>query len=117
MGVVGAIVPWNWPFHNIINPISAAVFAGNAIVIKVRGEHPAQGSRRAAPSRSGTWDVLIDCVFTLGSGCCWKLSDNPNQNKLAERDLHGACVHLCALASYQCQQWVLTSRTVLLAGV
>ncbi len=38
MGVVGAIVPWNWPFHNIINPISAAVFAGNAIVIKV-SEH------------------------------------------------------------------------------
>lgn len=36
VGVVGAIVPWNWPFHNIINPISAAVMAGNAIVIKVR---------------------------------------------------------------------------------
>jgi len=36
--VVGAIVPWNWPFHNIINPISAATFAGNAIVIKV-SEH------------------------------------------------------------------------------
>lgn len=38
VGVVGAIVPWNWPFHNIINPISAAVMAGNAIVIKV-SEH------------------------------------------------------------------------------
>lgn len=35
VGVVGAIVPWNWPFHNIINPISAAVMSGNAIVIKV----------------------------------------------------------------------------------
>uniref|UniRef100_A0A383W8G7 Aldehyde dehydrogenase domain-containing protein n=1 Tax=Tetradesmus obliquus TaxID=3088 RepID=A0A383W8G7_TETOB len=38
VGVVGAIVPWNWPFHNIINPISAAVMAGNAIVVKV-SEH------------------------------------------------------------------------------
>lgn len=38
VGVVGAIVPWNWPFHNVINPISAATFAGNAIVIKV-SEH------------------------------------------------------------------------------
>jgi hypothetical protein len=46
VGVVGAIVPWNWPFHNIINPISAAVFAGNAIVIKVR---PA-ASRTLQPS-------------------------------------------------------------------
>lgn len=32
---VGAIVPWNYPFHNVFNPLSAAVFAGNAIVIKV----------------------------------------------------------------------------------
>lgn len=38
VGVVGAIVPWNWPFHNIMNPLSAALFAGNAIVIKV-SEH------------------------------------------------------------------------------
>lgn len=36
VGVVGAIVPWNYPFHNIFNPLTAALFAGNAIVIKVR---------------------------------------------------------------------------------
>jgi hypothetical protein len=35
VGVVGAIVPWNYPFHNIFNPLTAALFAGNAIVIKV----------------------------------------------------------------------------------
>ncbi|KAL4441818.1 hypothetical protein ABPG77_003734 [Micractinium sp. CCAP 211/92] len=38
VGVVGAIVPWNYPFHNIFNPLTAALFAGNAIVIKV-SEH------------------------------------------------------------------------------
>ena len=32
---VGAIVPWNYPFHNVLNPLTAAVFSGNAIVIKV----------------------------------------------------------------------------------
>ncbi|XP_057856064.2 aldehyde dehydrogenase 22A1 [Cryptomeria japonica] len=37
-GVIGAIVPWNYPFHNIFNPMLAAVFSGNAIVIKV-SEH------------------------------------------------------------------------------
>ena len=31
---VGAIVPFNYPFHNVFNPLLAAVFAGNAIVIK-----------------------------------------------------------------------------------
>lgn len=35
LGVVGAIVPWNYPFHNIFNPLTAALFAGNAIVVKV----------------------------------------------------------------------------------
>lgn len=36
VGVVGAIVPFNYPFHNVFNPLTAAVFAGNAIVIKAR---------------------------------------------------------------------------------
>ena len=35
VGVIGAIVPWNYPFHNVFNPVSAALFSGNAIVIKV----------------------------------------------------------------------------------
>lgn len=38
LGVLGAIVPWNYPFHNVLNPVSAALFAGDAIVIKV-SEH------------------------------------------------------------------------------
>ncbi|CAI5506353.1 unnamed protein product, partial [Closterium sp. Naga37s-1] len=33
-GVIGAIVPWNYPFHNVLNPVLSAVFAGNAAVIK-----------------------------------------------------------------------------------
>ena len=28
-------MPWNYPFHNVFNPVSAALFSGNAIVIKV----------------------------------------------------------------------------------
>jgi acyl-CoA reductase-like NAD-dependent aldehyde dehydrogenase len=43
VGVVGTIVPWNYPFHNIFNPLLAAVFAGNAIVIKV-SEHASWSS-------------------------------------------------------------------------
>lgn len=36
LGVIGAIVSWNYPFHNIFNPMLAAVFSGNSVVIKVR---------------------------------------------------------------------------------
>lgn len=35
LGVVGAIVPWNYPFHNVFNPVSAALMAGDGIVVKV----------------------------------------------------------------------------------
>jgi acyl-CoA reductase-like NAD-dependent aldehyde dehydrogenase len=36
VGVMGCIVPWNYPFHNVFNPLVANLFAGNALVIKVK---------------------------------------------------------------------------------
>ncbi len=38
LGVVGVIAPWNFPFHNIFCPTVPALFAGNAVVVKV-SEH------------------------------------------------------------------------------
>ncbi|PNY26697.1 aldehyde dehydrogenase-like protein [Tolypocladium capitatum] len=35
MGVVAALVSWNYPFHNMMGPIISALFAGNAVVVKV----------------------------------------------------------------------------------
>lgn len=29
-------MPWNYPFHNVFNPLVAALYAGNGIVIKAR---------------------------------------------------------------------------------
>jgi acyl-CoA reductase-like NAD-dependent aldehyde dehydrogenase len=34
LGVVAAIVPWNYPFQNLMNPIIPALMAGNAVVVK-----------------------------------------------------------------------------------
>ncbi|KAI9010207.1 Aldehyde/histidinol dehydrogenase [Hyaloraphidium curvatum] len=34
-GVLGAIVSWNYPIHNVIGPVTAAIASGNACVIKV----------------------------------------------------------------------------------
>ena len=31
LGVIGAIVPWNYPFHNVFNPVSAALFSGKLV--------------------------------------------------------------------------------------
>lgn len=35
LGVVAALVSWNYPFHNLIGPIISALFTGNGIVVKV----------------------------------------------------------------------------------
>ncbi|ODQ81745.1 hypothetical protein BABINDRAFT_33305 [Babjeviella inositovora NRRL Y-12698] len=34
MGVVASMVSWNYPFHNLMGPVLAAIFTGNAIVVK-----------------------------------------------------------------------------------
>lgn len=34
-GVIGAIISWNYPFHNVYGPMISALFAGNAFVAKV----------------------------------------------------------------------------------
>jgi acyl-CoA reductase-like NAD-dependent aldehyde dehydrogenase len=44
VGVMGAIVPWNYPFHNVFNPLLANLFAGNALVVKV-SEHATWSSQ------------------------------------------------------------------------
>lgn len=35
LGVIGVIVPWNYPFHNVLSAATAALMAGNGCVIKV----------------------------------------------------------------------------------
>ncbi|KAI6249358.1 hypothetical protein HI914_02600 [Erysiphe necator] len=40
LGVVAALVSWNYPFHNLIGPIISAIFTGNGIIVKV-SEHTA----------------------------------------------------------------------------
>lgn len=34
LGVVAALVSWNYPFHNLLGPIIASLFTGNAIILK-----------------------------------------------------------------------------------
>uniref|UniRef100_A0A7N0TKF1 Aldehyde dehydrogenase domain-containing protein n=2 Tax=Kalanchoe fedtschenkoi TaxID=63787 RepID=A0A7N0TKF1_KALFE len=67
VGVVGAIVSWNYPFHNIFNPMLAAVFSGNAVVIKV-SEHASWSGCfyfriiQAALAAVGAPENLVDVI-------------------------------------------------------
>src|SRR5262249_7147060 len=35
LGVIGVICPWNYPLQNVMGPTIPALFAGNAVVVKV----------------------------------------------------------------------------------
>ncbi|ORY67354.1 Aldehyde/histidinol dehydrogenase [Pseudomassariella vexata] len=35
LGVVAALVSWNYPFHNLMGPIISSIFAGNGVLVKV----------------------------------------------------------------------------------
>ncbi|XP_065863809.1 aldehyde dehydrogenase 22A1 [Euphorbia lathyris] len=67
LGVIGAVVSWNYPFHNIFNPMLAAVFSGNSIVIKV-SEHASWSGCfyfriiQAALAAVGAPENLVDII-------------------------------------------------------
>lgn len=44
MGVVAALVSWNYPFHNALGPVISALMSGNGIIVKV-SEYVAWSSR------------------------------------------------------------------------
>ncbi|KAH9178669.1 Aldedh-domain-containing protein [Lactarius sanguifluus] len=54
LGVVAAVVSWNYPLHNAWSPVLAALFSGNAVVVKC-SEHVAWSSK---------WfvDVIKECL-------------------------------------------------------
>ena len=58
LGVVGAIVPWNYPFHNVFNPVSAALMSGNGIVVKV--------SEYASWSAAGYFGAALKACLRAG---------------------------------------------------
>ena len=59
MGVVAACVSWNYSAHNVMGPIIAAVFSGNAIVVKA--------SELVAWSAHYFVDAIRECLRV--SGC------------------------------------------------
>ncbi|KAK3335701.1 Aldehyde/histidinol dehydrogenase [Cercophora scortea] len=58
LGVVAALVSWNYPFHNLIGPVISALFAGNAILVK--------GSEQTAWSSSYFADIARGALVAHG---------------------------------------------------
>lgn len=43
-GILGAIIPWNYPFHNMFGQVISAIYSGNALILKV-SEHSTWSSQ------------------------------------------------------------------------
>ncbi|KAI9739201.1 MAG: Meiotic Sister-Chromatid recombination aldehyde dehydrogenase [Cirrosporium novae-zelandiae] len=81
LGVVAALVSWNYPFHNLIGPIISSIFAGNGIVVKV-SENTAWSSQffasivRGALTACGHSEKLVQ-VLTCWPSVASHLTSHP----------------------------------------
>lgn len=103
LGVVAACVSWNYPFHNLVSPVIAALFAGNAIVVK--------GSEATAWSSSYFASIVTRALEACGhspslvqSLVCWPdvadhLTSHPDIAHITFIGSRQVAHHVCASAA------------------
>ncbi len=67
LGVVLIICPWNYPFHNAITGIAAAIATGNAVVYKPSEHAPCRGLIEHVLACSPILQALVQVVYGDGS--------------------------------------------------
>src|SRR3546814_13457953 len=67
LGVVLVIWPWNYPFHNAITAIAAAIVTGNAIVYKPSEHAPCEGLIEEFMACSPLLQDLVHVVYGDGA--------------------------------------------------
>jgi succinate-semialdehyde dehydrogenase/glutarate-semialdehyde dehydrogenase len=84
LGVVGAIVPWNFPTTLLANKLAPALVAGNAVVAKPAGTTPLTTLRLAALLHEGGLPTGVFNVVTGGGGTAGAaLVTHPDVRKIA----------------------------------
>jgi acyl-CoA reductase-like NAD-dependent aldehyde dehydrogenase len=103
LGVVAACVSWNYGFHNVVSPIIASIFAGNAIVVK--------GSEATAWSSSYFTSIITRALEVCGhspeivqSVVCWPnvadhLTSHPDIAHITFIGSRPVAHHVCASAA------------------
>ncbi|GGY55718.1 aldehyde dehydrogenase [Bacterioplanes sanyensis] len=67
LGVIGAVVPWNYPLHNAVVKLAPALAAGNSVVLKPAEESSLSALRLAELCReAGLPDGVLNVVPGLG---------------------------------------------------
>ncbi len=84
LGVVGAIVPWNFPTTLLCNKLGPALIAGNTVVAKPAGTTPLTTLRFAELlSEGGLPDGVFNVITGTGAGTGEALVSHPLVRKIA----------------------------------
>jgi len=84
VGVVGAIVPWNFPLQMAAWKISAALAAGCTIVLKSAPETPCTATKLAEIlAEAGVPDGVVNIISGSGPGTGEELVTNPGVDKVS----------------------------------
>lgn len=75
LGVVAALISWNYPFHNLIGPIISAIFAGNGIIVKA-SEHTAWSAAYFTQIVKGALQVCGHCPNLVQTVVTWPHTAN-----------------------------------------
>jgi acyl-CoA reductase-like NAD-dependent aldehyde dehydrogenase len=75
LGVVAALVSWNYPFHNLIGPMISAIFAGNGIIVKA-SENTAWSASYFSLIVKGALHVCGHDPHLVHAVTCWPQTAN-----------------------------------------
>ncbi|KAG5951140.1 hypothetical protein E4U53_003700 [Claviceps sorghi] len=109
LGVVAALVSWNYPFHNMMGPIISALFAGNAVVVKV-SEQTAWSSAWFLRIARGALAAHGHDVRVVQMVACWP-QDAPRITS------HPAISHITFIGSQPVARQVAASAAAVLTPV
>ncbi|MFB6185110.1 MAG: aldehyde dehydrogenase [Haloarculaceae archaeon] len=82
-GVVGAIIPWNFPLVMVAYKLGPALATGNTIVLKPAEQTPLTALRLAREARDVVPDGVVNVVTGFGAEAGEPLTTHPEVRKLA----------------------------------
>ncbi|MFQ5684334.1 MAG: aldehyde dehydrogenase family protein [Candidatus Binatia bacterium] len=108
MGVVGSIVPWNFPVSLMGNKIGPALLAGNTMVIKPAGSTPLTATRCVELiHKAGLPKGVINIVTGPGGIVGEEILQNPKVRKVGFTGETGTGKHVMEVASKEVKRVTL----------
>lgn len=109
LGVVSALVSWNYPFHNLLGPIISAIFTGNGIVVK--------GSESTAWSSSYFASIVKGALHVCGHNANLVQVVNTWPQTANHLTSHPSIAHITFIGSRPVAKHVVTSAAKSLTPV